>query len=80
MLDAMILLVVLTDRCDLLIVCAAVVSLSCCMNPVHCKTTEHDIGPASTVRHTILSLRRNGKIAVHQWWNVTDYISALVHI
>lgn len=54
MLDAMILLDVLTDRCDLLIVCAAFVSLYCYFNPVHCKTIEHIIGPAESGKYTVV--------------------------
>lgn len=54
MLDTMILLDVLTDRCDLLIACAEFVSLYCCLNPVHCKTTDHAIGPAKSVKYTVV--------------------------
>lgn len=37
---AMISLDVLTDRCDLLIVCDASVSVHCCLNPLHCKVSK----------------------------------------
>lgn len=46
MLDGMILLDVLSDRCDLLIVCAAFVSLFCSIISVRCKTAVHARGPA----------------------------------
>lgn len=54
MLDAMILLDVLNDRCDLLIECAAFVSLNCCFNVVHCKTIENIIGPAESGTYTVV--------------------------